>query len=285
MLVNDIRFAIRALGRSRTFTITALTTLALGISVNTAIFSVIDSVLLRQPPFDAPERIVTVDGENKQKGLATSSVAYPDVLDWRADARAFEEIAVYRGTTFNLAGDGQAERAVGSRVSPNYFRVFGVQPQLGRTFVEEEGTLGRERVIVLSEAYWRRRFAADPGVIGRQLLLNGWQYTVVGVMPKGFAYPPSAELWAPFAPDSQAMHRGSRFIRGVGRLAPGATPTQAAAELNAISKRLEETYPASNTGWRASARPIQEVWWATGRRFSTRSSVPSASSCSLRAQT
>lgn len=259
MLVNDIRFAIRALGRSRTFTITALTTLALGISVNTAIFSVIDSVLLRQPPFDVPERIVTVDGENKQKGLATSSVAYPDVLDWRADAHAFEEIAVYRGTTFNLAGDGQAERAVGSRVSTNYFRVFGVQPQLGRTFAEEEATLGRERVIVLSEAYWRRRFAADPGVIGRQLLLNGWQYTVVGVMPKGFAYPPSAELWAPFAPDSQAMHRGSRFIRGVGRLAPGATTTQAAAELNAISKRLEETYPASNTGWRASARPIQEA--------------------------
>src|SRR5688572_5805889 len=175
MLINDIRFAVRALGRSRTFTITALATLALGISVNTAIFSVIDSVLLRQPPFDAPERIVTVDGDNKEKGLSISSVAYPDVLEWRKDAHAFEQIAVIRGATFNLAGGDQAERAVGARVSTNYFHVFGVQPQLGRAFTVDEETLGRERVIVLSDAYWRRRFAADPTIIGRPLLLNGWQ--------------------------------------------------------------------------------------------------------------
>jgi putative ABC transport system permease protein len=264
MLTNDIRFAVRALGRSRTFTVTALLTLALGISVNTAIFSVIDSVLLTQPPFDAPDRIVTVDGENKAKGLTTSSVAYPDVLDWRTDAHAFEEIAVLRHATFNLAGGDRAERASGARVSTNFFRVFGAQPQLGRAFARDEETPGNDRVIVLSDAYWRRRFAADPTIVGRQLSLNGWQYTVVGVMPSKFAYPPTAELWAPFAPDSQALHRGSRFIRGVGRLAPGATVEQAMAELNAISKRLEQTYPGSNTGWRASARPIQEAMVGRG---------------------
>src|ERR1044071_6964418 len=123
MLVNDIRFAVRALMRSRTFTITALVTLALGISVNTAIFSVIDSVLLTPPPFDQPERVVTIDGENQAQGLSVSSVAYPDVLDWRTDAHAFEEIAVLRHQTFNLAADDRAERATGARVSANYFRV------------------------------------------------------------------------------------------------------------------------------------------------------------------
>src|SRR4051812_43446028 len=207
MVINDIRFALRALARSRTFTITALATLALGISVNTAIFSVIDSVLLTQPPFDAPERVVTIEGENKAQGLTGSSVAYPDVLQWRADARAFEEIAIVRHATYNVAGDERAERVNGVRVSTNYFRVFGVRPQLGRAFLPEEETPGRDRVIVLSDAYWRRRFAADSAVVGRQLLLNGWQYTVVGVMPKGFAYPPDAEAWSPFAVDSQALQR------------------------------------------------------------------------------
>ena len=259
MLVNDIRFAIRALTRSRTFTITALVTLALGISVNTAIFSVIDSVLLTPPPFDKPDRVVTLDSQNRAKGLDIGSVAYPDVLDWRRDAHAFDQIAIYRNHTFNVAGDAQAERASGARVSANYFRVFGVRPQLGRTFLPEEETLGRDRVIVLSDAYWRRRFAAAPDIIGRQLLLNGWQYTVVGVMPKGFAYPPTAEAWSPFVADSQAMRRGSRFVRGVGRLAAGATITQANAEVNAIAKRLEQTYVGSNTGWRATVRPIREA--------------------------
>jgi putative ABC transport system permease protein len=259
MLVNDIRFAIRALTRSRTFTITALVTLALGISVNTAIFSVIDSVLLTPPPFDNPDRVVTLDSQNRAKGLDIGSIAYPDVLDWRRDAHAFDQIAIYRNHTFNVAGDAQAERASGARVSANYFRVFGVRPQLGRTFLPEEETLGRDRVIVLSDAYWRRRFAAAPDIIGRQLLLNGWQYTVVGVMPKGFAYPPTAEAWSPFVADSQALRRGSRFVRGVGRLAAGATIAQANAEVNAIAKRLEQTYVGSNTGWRATVRPIREA--------------------------
>jgi putative ABC transport system permease protein len=259
MLLNDIRFAIRALGHSRMFTITALATLALGISVNTAIFSVIDSVLLRQPPFDAPERIVTVEGQNHAQGMQISSVAYPDVIEWRANARAFEEISVVRRTTFNVAGDERAERASGARVSSNFFRVFGVRPQLGRAFLPEEETLGRDRVIVLSDAYWRRRFAGDPAVVGRQLLLNGWQYTVVGVMPKGFAYPPDAEAWSPFAPDSQALQRGSRFLTAVGRIVPGATVDRAKAELSALAKRQELSYPASNTGWGVNARPIQQV--------------------------
>jgi len=259
MFANDVRFALRALGRSRAFTVTALVTLALGISVNTAIFSVIDSVLLTPPPFDDPGRIVTIDGENKAKGLTTSSVAYPDVLDWRADAHAFAEIAVIRHTTFNLAGGDRAERAEGARVSVNFFRVFGVQPQLGRTFAKDEETVGNDRVIVLSDAYWRRRFGADPTIVGRLLSVNGWQYTVVGVMPRKFAYPPDAEVWSPFAPDSQALHRGNRFVRGVGRLAPGATLHKGVAELNAISTRLEQMYVGSNTGWRATSRPIQEA--------------------------
>ena len=259
MLVNDIRFAVRGLGRSRTFTITALATLALGISVNTAIFSVIDSVLLRPPPFDAPERIVTIDGQNSAQGMQISSVAYPDVIDWRANARAFEEIAVVRHATFNVAGDDRAERASGARVSANFFRVFGVRPQLGRAFLAEEETPGRERVIVLSDAYWRRRFAGDPAVVGRPMLLNGWQYTVVGVMPRDFAYPPNAEAWTPFAPDSFTLRRGTRFVSAVGRLAPGVTVERGNAELAALAKRLELTYPASNAGWSVNVQSVQQV--------------------------
>src|SRR5262245_36556648 len=173
MLINDIRFAVRALARSRTFTITALTTLALGISVNTAIFSVIDSVLLRQPPFDQPDRIVTVDGENKQKGMTTTSLAYPDVVDWREGSRAFSEIAVIRSATFNMASTGDPERATGARVSTNFFRVFGVQPQLGRVFLPEEELAGREQVVVLTDGFWRRKFGAERSIIGRQVALNG----------------------------------------------------------------------------------------------------------------
>jgi len=258
MLINDIRFAVRALARSRTFTITALVTLALGISVTTAIFSLIDTVLLTVPPFDSPDRIVVIGGENRLQGLTGSSVAYPDVLDWRAGAHSFQEIAVLRRQTFNVAADDRAERVNGQRVSANFFRVFGVPPQLGRPFLAEEETLGRDRVVVLSDAYWRRRFGASPGIVGRQILMNGWLYTVVGVMPSGFAYPPNAEVWSPFAPDSPAMHRGSRYVRAVGRLVPGATPRQGAAELNAIARRLEGAYPSSNTGWRASATAVRE---------------------------
>jgi hypothetical protein len=120
MLINDLRFAARALARSRAFTVTAVLTLALGISVNTAIFSVIDSVLLRQPPFDDPDRIVAIEGENREKRLMASSVAYPDVLDWRANAKVFEAIAVIRRTTYNFAGADEAERANGARVSANF---------------------------------------------------------------------------------------------------------------------------------------------------------------------
>ena len=263
MLINDLRYAVRALGRSRTFTITALATLALGISVNTAIFSVIDSVLLTPPPFDHPDRLVTLDGENKAQGLDGSSVAL-----WDADLRngtttqftrgRADEIAIYRRQTYNVASDDRAERANGARVSANFFRVFGVTPQLGRSFLPEDETLGREQVVVLSDAYWRRRFAASPAIIGEQILINGSRFTVVGVMPKSFAYPPSAEAWSPFAPDSQAMHRGSRFIRGVGRLSSTATVQQGVTELNAIAKRLEDAYPGSNSGWRVTARPIQD---------------------------
>jgi putative ABC transport system permease protein len=259
MLLNDIRFAIRALARSRTFTITALATLALGISVNTAIFSVIDSVLLTPLPFDEPDRIVTIDSENKIHGLEIGSVAYPDVLDWRKDAHSFDEIAIYRGAAFNVAGGDQAERAVGVRVSANYFRVFGVRPQLGRTFLPEEETPGRDHVIVLSDAYWRRRFGASPRIVGQQILVNGTQYTVIGVSPKGFAYPPNVEAWSPFVADSTALQRGARFVRAVGRLAPTATVQQGVTELNAIAKRLEQTYPGSNTGWRAISRPIRDA--------------------------
>ena len=259
MVITDIRFALRTLARNRTFALTAIATLALGISVNTAIFSIIDSVLLTPLPFNAPDRIVTIDGENQGRAMRGTSVAYPDVLEWRASARSFQDIAVMRRQTFNVVAGDRAERANGQRVSVNFFRVFGVQPQLGRSFVADEEVPGRERSVILSDGYWRRQFGASPTIVGQQVLMNGTQYTVVGVMPSGFAYPPEAEMWAPLAPDTSLMQRGSRYIRAVGRLNAGATVEQGAVELNSVSARLERDHPESNTGWRATITPIESA--------------------------
>src|SRR6266576_5982527 len=194
-LLRDIRYGIRGLLKRPGFAAIAVITLALGIGANTAIFSVVNAVLLRPLPFDDPERIVWV--WDTQPQLPTAPAALPDFLDWKEQNRSFEHLAAFQsGYMFVDAGDGIEDTPVGL-VTPELFSVFHVSPVLGRTFTDEETLPGRYRVAVLSHSMWQNRFGSDPNVLGRTIQLSGAAYTIIGVMPAGFSYPDRAELWRP----------------------------------------------------------------------------------------
>lgn len=236
-LLQDLRYALRQLRRSPGFTAIAVLTLALGIGANSAIFSVVNAVLLRPLPYVEPERLVTV--AHLMKG---------EYLIYRERARAVQEPALYAHDGINISGDGAAERLLGARVSSNLFTVLGTTPLLGRTFLPGEDRPGDDRVVVLSHGLWQQRFGADPGVIGREVTVAGESRTVVGVMPAGFDFPGAGtQLWIPFTFDVGAAVDlwGGGGGQVVARLAAGATPGRAQTELRALAPTLRE----ANTVW------------------------------------
>jgi putative ABC transport system permease protein len=241
-VLQDIRFALRGLRRAPGFTLAAVATLALGIGATTAIFSVVNAVLLRPLPYREPERIIAaLHGGN-------GPVAPANFLDWRAESRSFEHTAAAQSWTPTLADRGASEVITPAmRVTADLFAVLGVEPLLGRTFRAGEDTPGAAPAVVLSHRLWRRRFAADPHLVGQTLTLDGKSYTVVGVMPDGFAFAPfwirDAELWATLDLASQAQDRRGESLRPFARLAPGVTRAQAQAETEAIWRRLAARYP------------------------------------------
>jgi putative ABC transport system permease protein len=249
-LVKDGRYAFRTLRRAPAFAIAAVLTLALGIGANTAIFSAIDAALLRPLPYPQPERIAMLYG----RGLAgeKSALSPASFLDFRRQSRAFESLAGFRASPFNVTGQDRPERAQGAVVTPDFFGVFGVPAQLGRTLSPELDKPGAPRTVVLSYALWQRRFGGSPDALGRQIVLDGEPRTVVGVMPRSFQYPPECELWtaARFAvpehslrPDlDQSNVRDSHYFDAIGRLRAGVTPAQARAEGDAIAQRLKKQY-------------------------------------------
>jgi predicted permease len=252
-LFQDIRFAFRTLLRARGFATVAILCLGLGVGVNTAVFSMVNALLIRPFPFRAPDRVVTLYASNARLGYTESGVSQADLVDWTAGARGtIEETASFYGRSFAVAGPSEAERVEGTTVSANVFGLLGIRPALGRSFLPEEGVRGGPRVVLLSDAIWRRRFAADPNVVGRKLVLNGEPAQIVGVMPPRFKFPEVAELWTPLAPDP-ASPRGERYLGTVARLRPGATLQQADAELAAVARRLAAEYPETNAGWGARA--------------------------------
>src|SRR5437764_15227766 len=180
-LWQDLRYGVRVLGKNPGFTLVAVITLALGVGANTAIFSVVNAVLLRPLPFPDPDRVLILYETIKPAGATAISV--PNLRDWQQQNTVFDGIAAYESGAFNLGGDGGAERLPGTRVEANYFDVLGVRPQIGRTFLKGEDEAGRDRVVVLSYPLWRDRFGADAGIAGKTVPLNGQNYTVVGVMP------------------------------------------------------------------------------------------------------
>ncbi len=258
-LWQDIRFSVRTLVRNPATTVVALLTLALGIGANTAIFSVINGLLLKPLPFPKPDEIVFLLESNPARGIPRSGVAPPTFDDWRRQSQTFEGMSAMLERRFNLTGGEEPEAVQGARVTPEFFGVLGIRPALGRGFLAEEGRVGGPQVVVLSHKLWRRRFGADPKIVGRQVPVDGESATVVGVLPPGFDLPSQSEIWMPLQWRFTPEMRDARFLEVVGRLKTGATLEQARAEMKTIAARLERQYPGFNTSWTALLIPLHEI--------------------------
>jgi putative ABC transport system permease protein len=247
---RDIRYAFQSLGREPGFTAAVVITLALGIGANTAIFSALHAVVLKPLPFDDPDRLVMVWDSVMEESRQDYRVTLPNFEDWREQNTVFEMIAAFRGSGFTLMGVDEPELISGASVSADFFRLVGVEAALGRTFLPEEDRAGGPEVAVLSDGLWRRKFGADPELIGRTVNLDGTAYTVVGVLPPNFDFPveiSGAQVWTPVSLVMPfAVKRGVHTFLTVARLKPGITRKQAQAEMDTIARRLEEQYPETN---------------------------------------
>ncbi|HEX8354310.1 MAG TPA: ABC transporter permease, partial [Pyrinomonadaceae bacterium] len=257
---QDLRYGLRVLLKNPGFTAVAVIALALGIGANSAIFSVVDTVLLRPLPYKDPDRLVMVWEDNTKQGYPTNTPAAANYIDWRDQNQVFEGMAAIADQNFNLTGDGDPERLTGRRVSASLFPLLGVAPQLGRAFAPEEDRPGANKVVVLSHGLWQRRFGSDRDIAGKTLTLNGEGYQVVGVMPAHFEFPSRQdELWVPIAfTPQEAASRGRHYLKVVARLKPGVTVERAQAEMSTIASRLQQQYPEQNTDIGATVVPLHE---------------------------
>jgi putative ABC transport system permease protein len=257
-LWQDLRFAIRTFVKQPGFAMVAIITLALGIGANSAIFSVINGVLLKPLPFKQPENVVKL-WESMANGFQ-GSVSAPNLKDWREQNTVFTRIAAYQFQNFGLESKDAPERVRAATVSAEFFDVLGVPPQLGRTIAEGEDQEGKHRVAVLSDQLWQSKFAGDRGIVGKTILLGGENYTVIGVMPANFRYPSRlTDLWVPLVmPPQQFTARGSHFLLALARLKPGVTFQQAQEQMSAIAHRIELQYPDNQTGRGALLIQAQE---------------------------
>jgi len=277
MLLQDLRYGLRMLRGSPGFTAVAVITLALGIGANTAIFSVVRAVLLPPLPFANPGRLVEIQLRDRKTGQPANWVAYRDVADWRAQNRSFESIGAHRFALLNLAADGPPDALYGARVSAEVLPLLGVPPLRGRFFLPAEDQPGHDQVIILSYDLWQHRFAGDPAIVGRTIRQAGpnmRDYTVVGVMPRGFNFPfnvPSAvtlpthqmPYWIPFGVDPLRQSRDGKRCLVVGRLKPGVSLAQAQADLDAVAARIERESPQTNTG--VGVRVVPFAHYVMGR--------------------
>ena len=263
--LTDIRFGMRMFRKNPGFTTVAVATLAIGIAANTTIFSAVNGWMLRRPRIKDPARVVailTTDPAKGGWGWDRQPVSPFDFVAWREQSKSFEDIAASEGNDFTLTGGAEPERLGGMRVSANYFDVLGVSANLGRTFLPDEGQSGRNRVVILSDGLWQRRFGSNPNVIGGAVHLNGEGYTVVGVMSSSYRLGVygSPQLWTPlvFPPESlRPETRGDRSLEVLARLKSGASVETASAEMMALALRSEQDHPGTSRGWGASAMSIQ----------------------------
>ncbi len=242
---QDLRFGVRMLVKNPGFTVVAVIALALGIGANSAIFSVVNTILLRPLPYKDPDGLVMVWEDDTKHGYPRDTPAAANYIDWRNQNQVFEGMAAIADMSFNLTGVGEPERVDGVRASANLFPLLGVEPQLGRTFSTEEDQPGGPHVVVMSHGLWQRRFGADVKIIGQPISLNGESFTVVGVMPPQFKFPRNeVELWVPIAFTSEeAASRRRHYLQVIARMKPGITLQQAQAEMKAIAARLQQQYP------------------------------------------
>lgn len=259
-MIREVRYAVRTLIKSPGFTIVAVLTLALGIAANTAIFSAVDAVLLHPLPFPHAEQLVEITKSMPMFELFQAPASALDFLDYRAQSKAFSHAAAIEDAQFNLTGDREAERVPGMRVSTSLFPLLDVTPILGRAFTPEEEQWGQHRVAILSEPFWQSHFGGDRTILGKQVALDGEEYTVVGVARPMLAFIGASNLWIPlaFPPDQLAPHqRGHQHLAVGARLRPGISPSEAAADLQRVSKQmtrqLPDWYPK---GWSIEAGPL-----------------------------
>jgi putative ABC transport system permease protein len=252
-LLQDMRYGFRVLAKRPGFTAVAVLALALGIGANTAIFSVVNAVLLRPLPYKEPERLAVVWETVSQAGQEMNKrneVAMGNFRDWRAQNQVFEQLAALSYASVNMTGIAEPERIQGAVVTTNLFQVLGVEPAAGRSFLPEEEKVGGPRVVVLSQGLWQRRFGADPTLLGRTLTLNGNQFTVVGIMPPAFQlqFPSSmqVDMWLPMRIDASDTDRQAHYLYVLGRLKPGASIEQAQAGMTSIVGQLQGQYPETN---------------------------------------
>jgi putative ABC transport system permease protein len=258
-LVSDLRYGIRMLVKNPGFAAVAVIALALGIGANAAIFSVVNTVLLRSLPYDNPDRLMILR-ENKLPQFSEFSVSPGNFTDWQKQNTVFEQLAAIGSTAYNFtSGDAEPERLRGARVSATLFEILGAQAALGRTFLNEEDQPG-QNVAILSSSLWKRRFNSDPNLIGQSISLSATSFTVIGVMPASFQFPDrDTDVWTPNGFTAQlAQAHGAHYLSVIGRLKPGVTVQQANAEMITIAGRLAEQYSGSNAGWSVDVFPMQE---------------------------
>jgi putative ABC transport system permease protein len=256
----DLKYGFKMLVKSPGFAAIAVLTLALGIGANTAIFSYVDAWLIKPLPFRQADRLMVLLSHDTKKGWTSNSVtSTADFLDYQNQNASFEQLAAWTQWAFNLTGDGAPDRVLGGLVSWNFFQTLGVQPLLGRSFLEQESQTSSSHVAILSRGLWESRFAADPHIIGRTIKLQGETYTVVGVMPADFQFSLMgiANIWAPFAfDDKQRADRVTSWFSAFGRLKPGVTQEQAGAEIAAFASRLEKLFPQTNANQTTLLSPM-----------------------------
>jgi predicted permease len=268
VLAQDVRFGIRMLLRNPGFTLVAVLALALGIGANTAMFSIVNSVLLRPLPYSQPDRLVKVWTRFTNIGLPQDQnwISAPEFRDIAELNKSLTDIAAFTNVNFNVTTSGTANRVLGAQVSPSFFTILGVNAERGRVFAKEEGEKGHDNVLLLSHGVWERRFGSDPDITGKQIIANGQSFTVVGVLPAGFDYPNQSEMWQPlsFAPDDLAPNnRGNHGLEVIGRLKPGVTLSQARADLELVGgemTRQHGEYPYAKFDFTVTLMPlIQDI--------------------------
>ena len=259
-LLQDIRYGLRMLRKNPAVTAIAVATLALGIGANTALFSVVNGVLLNPLPYYQPERLVALYASTPE--FRRSSISYLNFLDWQRENRSFEALGGFKGDSVNLTGIGEPQRLSTERVSATFFPILDVKPILGRVFTEQEDQLGGAPVALISEGLWKRRFGASEDAVGRPVTLNGTVYTIVGVIPGKFNYEDfnfnhNVEVYIPIGQWSEKLFRDRRVSMGmdaVGRLKPGVTLERATADMTSVAAHLSKMYPDCNKSSGARTR-------------------------------
>lgn len=248
-ILQDLRYAARALRKSPGFTVIAALTLALGVGANTAIFSVVNAVMLRPLPFPEPDRLVRIWESNVERGRPTFAVSHPNFLDFRAQAGSFESLAAMNNAGFTWTSNGEAEIVLGLQVTATFLPTLKISPVIGRNFLDEEDRPGgNTRVVLIGDGFWRRAFGGDPNAVGRTITLNSQPYTIIGVLPASFRWGEYSDMLAALAPDP-ARNRADHRLAMIGRVKSGTTLEQATTELETIAARLGQQYPESNKGW------------------------------------